>query len=139
MILISLVLHCERFCGYEPKCCRSNLLLLFFQPCFDKKKLARSLVSSKQLWNHTKHFQKASNFFLKETFKMSDAKRIKLSVNFNGLPPEMVERILKLLPFKDICQTRLICKRWKEIIDKGNLVKDAAGNSLINLPWIDYS
>ena len=65
---------------------------------------------------------------------MSDAKRIKLSVNFNGLPPEMVERILKLLPFKDICQTRLICKRWKEIIDKGNLVKDAAGNSLINLP-----
>ena len=63
-----------------------------------------------------------------------DAKRIKLSVNFNHFPPEMVEGILKLLPFKDICQARLICKRWKEIIDKGNLVKDAAGKILSDLP-----
>ena len=66
---------------------------------------------------------------------MSDAKKIKLSVNINNLPPEMVERILKFLPFKEICQARLICKRWKEIIDKGNLVKDAAGNDLSRLPW----
>merc|ERR1711963_953245 len=40
----------------------------------------------------------------------------------------MVKRILKLLPFKDICHARQICKRWKEIVDKGNLVKDAAEN-----------
>ena len=65
---------------------------------------------------------------------MTDAKRMKLSVNFNSLPPEMVERILKLLPVKHMCQARLICKRWKEIIDKGNLVKDAAGNDLSRLP-----
>ena len=65
---------------------------------------------------------------------MTDAKRIKLSVNFNSLPPEMVERILKLLNLTDICQARLICKRWKEIIDKGNLVKDAAGKILSDLP-----
>ena len=66
---------------------------------------------------------------------MSNAKRIKLSVNFNNLPPEMVERILKLLHFMEICKARLICKRWKEIIDKGKLVKDAAGNDLSNLPY----
>ena len=51
------------------------------------------------------------------------------------LPAEMVEKILKILPFKEICQARRICKRWKEIIDKGNLVKDAAGNDLSRLPW----
>ena len=61
---------------------------------------------------------------------MSDTKRMKLSVNFNSLPPEMVERILKLLNLMELCQARLICKIWKEIIDKGNLVKDAAGNFL---------
>ena len=59
---------------------------------------------------------------------MSEAKKMKLSVNINNLPPEMVERILKLLGLTEICQARLICKRWKEIIDKGKLVKDAAGN-----------
>ena len=64
---------------------------------------------------------------------MSDAKRMKLSANFNNLPPEMVQRILKLFNFEDICQARLICKRWKEIIDKGNLVKEAAGNILSTL------
>ena len=46
------------------------------------------------------------------------------------LPPEMVEKILKLLNFKDICQAQLVCKRWKEIIVKGNLVKKVAGKML---------
>ena len=45
----------------------------------------------------------------------------------NILPPEMVEKILKLLNFKDICQAQLVCKRWKNIIVKGNLVKKVAG------------
>ena len=58
---------------------------------------------------------------------MSDANKTKLSINIDHLPPEMVERILKLLPIKEICQAQRICKRWKDIIDKGNLVKDAAG------------
>ena len=53
-----------------------------------------------------------------------DAKRMKLSV---CLPPEMVEKILKLLNIKKICQARLICKQWKEIIDQGNLLKKASG------------
>ena len=46
------------------------------------------------------------------------------------LPSEMVEKILKLLTFKDICKAQLICKRWKEIIDKGNLMKKASGKML---------
>ena len=58
---------------------------------------------------------------------MADAKRMKLSVSFNYLPPEMVEKILKLLNIKKICQARLICKQWNEIIDKGNLLKKASG------------
>ena len=47
----------------------------------------------------------------------------------NILPPEMVEKILKLLNFKDICQANLVCKRWKEIIVEGNLVKKASGKT----------
>ena len=45
------------------------------------------------------------------------------------LPPEMVEKILKLLNFKDICQAQLVCKRWNDIIVKGNLVKKVAGKN----------
>ena len=45
----------------------------------------------------------------------------------NILPPEMLEKILKLLNFEDICQAQLVCKRWKNIIIKGNLVKKIAG------------
>ena len=47
----------------------------------------------------------------------------------NILPPEMLEKILKFINFKDICQAQLVCKRWKEIIVKGNLVKKVAGKT----------
>ena len=57
------------------------------------------------------------------------AKKI-LSYVENILPPEMVEKILKLLNFKDICQAQLVCKTWKQIIFKGNLVKKVAGKML---------
>ena len=59
-------------------------------------------------------------------------KRILSNVE-NILPPEMVEKILKLLNFKDICQAKLICRRWKEIIVKGNLLKKASGK-ITDLP-----
>ena len=58
---------------------------------------------------------------------MADAKRMKLYVSFNNLPPEMVEKILNRLNIKNICQARVICKQWKEIIDQGNLLKKASG------------
>ena len=55
----------------------------------------------------------------------------------NILPPEMVEKILKLLTCRDICQAKLICRRWKEIIDKGNLVKKALGKTSTKLLIFD--
>ena len=45
----------------------------------------------------------------------------------NILPPELLEKILKLLNFLDICKAQFICKRWKDIIIKGNLLKKASG------------
>ena len=45
------------------------------------------------------------------------------------LPPEMIEKMLKLLKLKEICQAQLVCKRWKDIIVKGNLVKKVAGKT----------
>ena len=63
----------------------------------------------------------------KKGYKMTEAKRLRLSVIQDILPPEMVEKILKLLHIKDLCQAQLICRRWKEIIDKGNLIKKASG------------
>ena len=59
---------------------------------------------------------------------MAEAKRIKLSPIHDILPPEMVEKVLKLLNYKEVNQARLICRKWKEIIDNGNLVKKASGN-----------
>ena len=56
----------------------------------------------------------------------------------NTLPPEMVEKILEILSFKDICQAQLVCKRWKEIIDKSNLVKKASGKTSTNLLYFSF-
>ena len=54
-------------------------------------------------------------------------KKMTHSVIHDILPPEMVEKILKLLNYRDICKAQLTCRRWKEIIDNGNLVKKASG------------
>ena len=64
------------------------------------------------------------------TLKMADETKISLCIIENVLPPELVEKILKLLTYNDICKAQLICKRWKEIIDKGNLMKKASGKML---------
>ena len=45
------------------------------------------------------------------------------------LPPEMLEKILKLLNFKDICQANLVCRRWNEIIVNGKVLKKASGKN----------
>ena len=62
-------------------------------------------------------------------YKIPEAKKMELSTIHEILPPEMVEKILKLLNFKDLCQARQVCRRWKEIIDKGNLKKKATGKT----------
>ena len=41
------------------------------------------------------------------------AKKKRVSDVENILPPEMVEKILKLLKLKEICQAQLVCKTWK--------------------------
>ena len=43
------------------------------------------------------------------------------------LPPEMIEKILKFLIYEELYQVQQTCKRWKEIIIKGNLLKKASG------------
>ena len=58
---------------------------------------------------------------------MEKANKTNTSLILNMLPPEMLEKILKLLNFKDICKAKFICKRWKDIIVIGNLVKKASG------------
>ena len=58
---------------------------------------------------------------------MLEAKKIRLSTINDMLPPEIIEKILKLLNFKEKCQAQLICRRWKIIIEKGNLLIKAAG------------
>ena len=61
--------------------------------------------------------------------KITEAKKMELSTIHEILPPEMVEKILKVVNYKDIYQSQLVCKRWKEIIDKGNLKKKATGKT----------
>ena len=58
---------------------------------------------------------------------MTEAKRLKLSTINDTLPPEMIEKILKFLNFNEICQAQLVCRRWKKIIDNGNLLIKASG------------
>ena len=60
---------------------------------------------------------------------IDQTKKRRVSDVENILPPEMVEKILKLLKLKEICQAQLVCKRWKEIIVEGNLVKKVAGKT----------
>ena len=61
--------------------------------------------------------------------KKPDSKRIKLSTINDMLPPEILEKIIKLLNYKDICQAQLICRRWKEIIENGTLLKKVSGKT----------
>ena len=56
-------------------------------------------------------------------------KNLSIPTMINILPPELLEKIFKLLSFKYTCQANLVCKRWNEIIVKGNLLTRAKGKS----------
>ena len=58
---------------------------------------------------------------------MAEAKKMKFCVIPNILPAEIIEKILTLLSLKDIYKARLICRRWKEIIEKGIILKKSCG------------
>ena len=60
---------------------------------------------------------------------MAEAKKIKLSMNFDIFPTEMIEKILKFLNYKDVYTARLVCRRLKEIIHKGSLRKILPGKN----------
>ena len=62
---------------------------------------------------------------------MTEEKKKKLSTIATILPPEMLEKILKFFTYEEIYQAQLVCKRWKDIIAKGNLLKRAAGKTLL--------
>ena len=48
----------------------------------------------------------------------------------NKLPPEIIEKILKFLNYKDVSQSKLTCRKWKEIIDNGNLIIKSSSKSV---------
>ena len=63
------------------------------------------------------------------TNKITESKKMELSLIHEILPPEMVEKILKLLNYKDLCQAKQVCWRWNEIIVKGKVLKKASGKT----------
>ena len=65
-------------------------------------------------------------------YKIIESKKMELSIIHEILPPEIVEKILKLLDYSDIYQAQLVCRRWKKIIDLGNLAKKSHGKCLKN-------
>ena len=60
---------------------------------------------------------------------MTEEKKKKLSTIATILPPEMLEKILKFFTYEEIYQAQLVCRRWKDIIAKGNLLKRVAGKT----------
>ena len=60
---------------------------------------------------------------------MEEANKTNMSLILYMLPPEMLEKVLNFLNYKEICHAKLISRRWKEIIDQGNLLKKAAGKT----------
>ena len=63
---------------------------------------------------------------------MEEANKKNTSLILNMLPPEMLEKILKLLNYMEICQAKLICRRWNEIIVRGQVLKKASGKASTN-------
>ena len=60
---------------------------------------------------------------------MEEANKANMSLILYMLPAEMLEKVLNFLNYKEICKAKLISRRWKEIIDKGNVLKKAAGKT----------
>ena len=61
---------------------------------------------------------------------MEEANKTNASLILNMLPPEMLQKVVNFLNYKEICHAKLISRRWKEIIDQGNLLKKAAGKTV---------
>ena len=68
-------------------------------------------------------------FFQKNSFRTEEENKANVSLILNMLPPEILEKVLNFLNYKDICKAKLISRRWKEVIDRGNVLKKAAGKT----------
>ena len=60
---------------------------------------------------------------------MEEANKMNTSLILYMLPAEMLEKVLSFLNYKEICQAKLISRRWKEVIDKGNVLKKVRGKT----------
>ena len=72
-------------------------------------------------------------------YKITESMKMENPIIHEILPPEMVEKFLKLLNCKDIYQSQMVCRRWKEIIDMGNLKKKAIGKTSLICCFLGYN
>ena len=106
--------------------------------------MARKLFKSFKNLFSTNKDDKRNDLSGMKTMTMNDADVNDLSscgltpIIHEILPLEIVEKILKLLNYKNICQTLLVSRRWKEIIDLGNLLKKASGRTSTNSLLISF-
>ena len=101
---------------------------------FDNRQ-AEEQFKLKHWKNHTYCVEKEFQFFSQKNLKMEEANKTNISLILNMLPPEMLEKILNFLNYKEICQAKLISRRWKEIIDKGNLLKKVRGKTFFKFTY----
>ena len=47
-------------------------------------------------------------------------------------------RLFDRLEYEEICQAQLICRKWKEIIDNGNLLKKGSGKIFFKMVRINH-
>ena len=71
--------------------------------------------------------------------KEAKAKKLITGLNINSLPPELMERIFIPLTVKEIYNAQLICRKWKDIIDKGNLLNKASGNIFVTYEKVHFA
>ena len=62
---------------------------------------------------------------------MTEEKKMTFTTNVTILPPEIIEKVLKFFTYEKIYQAQLVCRRWKDIIAKGNLLKRVAGKTFL--------
>ncbi|KAI1703179.1 f-box domain-containing protein [Ditylenchus destructor] len=54
--------------------------------------------------------------------KLSDSTDGKNLLSFNDLPPELIEKVFVYLPLRSIASIRNICRKWRLVVDKMDIV-----------------
>ena len=66
----------------------------------------------------------------------NQSKKLKFAAIHELIPTEILVMILKKLGFKSLSFARLICKKWKKVIDEFGLAKIALGKFKIDPTYI---